>query len=307
MIEVRLFGTARVETLHRQLTCRDFGGVKHRHILQLLALHRVLSKTRLAELLWEGDPPTGYVTTLESYVSVLRRRLDPSAPTRNSVVVTRTGGYALDPSRVDVDLWEFDDLLARADALPAAAALPLLDRALALANQPLLADDVFLTWAAEARQRHSTRVVAAATMAAEHALSLGDTRLAIDLAARATDLDPLAESAWRLRISALHTAGDRTGALRCFHSCRQTLADELGIEPAPATQELFVRILRAADDGPGDLTQLIAAVLAAARELAVADIHSEVPENPVVQLLARTERLARHVGSRQPAALGAPA
>jgi DNA-binding SARP family transcriptional activator len=306
MIDVRLFGTAQVETLYRQLDCRDFGGVKHRHILQLLALHRVLRKAELAELLWEGDPPSGYVTTLESYVSVLRRRIDPSVSARDSVVQTRPGGYALDTSRVRVDLWEFDELLDRADGLPAAAALPLLERALALANRPLLADEACVTWAADARERHSSRVVVAATAAAEHALAIGDTRRADDLAARATDLDPLAENAWRLRISALHAAGDRTGALRCFHSCRQTLSEELGIEPAPATQELFVRILQADEDGAGDLTQLVAAVLAAARELAVADERAEVP-SPVIQLLARTERLARRVGSGQPAALGATA
>jgi DNA-binding SARP family transcriptional activator len=307
MIDVRLFGAAQVETLYRQLDCRDFGGVKHRHILQLLALHGVLRKAELAELLWEGDPPSGYVTTLESYVSVLRRRIDPTASARDSVVQTRTGGYALDASRVRVDLWEFDGLLDRADGLPAAAALPLLEQALALASRPLLADEACATWAADARERHGSRMVVAATAAAEYALALGDTRRADDLAARATDLDPLAENAWRLRMSALHAAGDRTGALRCFHSCRQTLSEDLGIEPAPATQELFVRILQADEDGAGDLTQLVAAVLAAARELAVADERAEVPDSPVIQLLARTERLARRAGSGQPAALGATA
>jgi DNA-binding SARP family transcriptional activator len=307
MIDVRLFGAAQVQTLYRQLDCRDFGGVKHRHILQLLALNRVLRKAELAELLWEGDPPTGYVTTLESYVSVLRRRLDPSALTRDSVLQTRTGGYALDASRVTVDVWEFDGLLDRADGLPAVDALPLLEQALALASQPLLADEACVTWAADARQRHSSRVVSAATAAAGHALALGDNHRADDLAARATDLDPLAENAWRTRMSALHAAGDRTGALRCFHSCRQTLADELGIEPAPVTQALFVRILQADEDGAGDLTQLVAAVLAAARELAVVDNRAEVPDSPVIQLLARTEHLARRAGWSQPAALGVTA
>jgi DNA-binding SARP family transcriptional activator len=307
MIDVRLFGAVRVETLYRQLAWGDFGGVKQRHILQLLAVHRFLSKAELAELLWEGDPPAGYVTTLESYVSVLRRRLDPDASARNSVVLTRTGGYALDSNRVSVDLWDFDGLLARADALPAAAALSLLEQALALAHQPLLVDEACVTWAADARQRQSTRMVAAATRAAGHALTLGDTRRADDLAARATVLDPLAEDAWRLRISALHAAGDRAGALRCFHSCRQILRDELGIEPGPTTQELFVRVLRTGDDAHGDLTQLVAAVLAAARELAVVDNRADLPDNPVIQLLARTERLARRVGSTEPAALGVTA
>jgi DNA-binding SARP family transcriptional activator len=294
MFELKLYGALQVRTPQRVLGFGDFGGVKQRHILQLLVLYRTLSKTDLAELLWEGNPPAEHVATLESYVSSLRRRLDPSSPARRSVVMTRTGGYALDDSRVSADVWRFDALLGTAATLPAAAALPHLEQALALAGAPLLAQETSLEWMQDAHDRHRVRYVAGATRAAEHALVLGDARRAQELAGLATDLDPLAEAAWRVRMAALDAAGDRAGALRCYQSCRRALSDELGIEPAAATHERFVKILQSDSDGVGHLDQLAHTILAAARELAVAG-DSESSTSTVVQLLTRAQRLARGV------------
>src|SRR4051812_25952510 len=124
MFDVRLFGATEVRTPHATMSSRDFGGVKQRHILQLLALNGALSKAELAEHLWEGNPPAEYVATLESYVSLLRRRIDPDSPARRSVVATRTGGYMLDTERVRTDVGRFDQLLAPAAGGPARGALP---------------------------------------------------------------------------------------------------------------------------------------------------------------------------------------
>src|SRR3982750_3998690 len=56
MFDVRLFGTTEVRTPRATMSSRDFGGVKQRHILQLLALNGAMSKAELAELLWGGTP-----------------------------------------------------------------------------------------------------------------------------------------------------------------------------------------------------------------------------------------------------------
>jgi DNA-binding SARP family transcriptional activator len=293
-LKIRLFGATEVWVSGVRLGARDLGGVKQRHILQLLTLHKGLSKSELAELLWEGTPPPEYVATLESYVSGLRRRLDPASPARRSVVLTRTGGYLLDDSRVSADVWRFAELMSAAAGASATHALALLDEALRLAGDPLLASEPLLIWAVDAREQHRTQLIDAATRAGQHALRLGDLRRADELAGRATDLDPLAEAAWRVRISALHSNGDRSGALRCYQTCRRALSDELGIEPATATQQLFLQLLRA-DELPtsGELRHVVAAVLAAARSLAATQAPGDGSAGPVLQLLDRAERLAR--------------
>ena len=44
----------------------------------------------------------------------------------------------------------------------------------------------------------------------------------------------------------LHAANhDRSSALRAYHQCMRVLRREMGVEPGPATQELFNRILKA--------------------------------------------------------------
>lgn len=237
MIEIRLFGIGRVQTADGVLDRNDLGEVNHWRVLQLLAVHRTLGVSALAEMLWDGDVPAGHAAMLAGYVAALNERLGP-------VVLIHTAGYGLDESRVTVDLWTFDELLSLAQGRSAGGALPLLERALGLSGRLPFPAETGLRWAAAVRGRYRARVVATATDAARYALATGAVRRALDHAAFATDLDPAAEDAWRIRITAQHATGDRAGALQSFQACRQILADERGTDPTPATSTLFGNLLR---------------------------------------------------------------
>ena len=68
---------------------------------------------------------------------------------------------------------------------------------------------------------------------------------AIPCAERLVALDSLYESHHQLLIR-LHAANhDRSSALRAYHQCMRVLRREMGVEPGPATLELFERILKA--------------------------------------------------------------
>ena len=68
---------------------------------------------------------------------------------------------------------------------------------------------------------------------------------AIPCAERLVALDSLCESHHQLLIR-LHAANhDRASALRAYHQCMRVLRREMGVEPGPATLELFERILKA--------------------------------------------------------------
>jgi DNA-binding SARP family transcriptional activator len=266
MFEIQLFGTMAVRSQHGRLSSRDFNGVKPRQILALLALRGSLQKGELADLLWEGNPPPNHVATLESYVSVLRRRLDPTSVARRSILVTRNGGYALDPDRVCTDVHRFDQLLAVAAGASAERALPPLRQAIRLAAEPLLVEEPHLSWAVDARERYRARLVNAAVRAAEHALAVGDAPAAQDLASRATALEPLAERAWKVRMLAYRATGDRATALRSYDDCRRLLDDQLGVVPSAEVRQLFLDLLK--DDDPAtSIDWAVGAVLAAATDL----------------------------------------
>ena len=244
MNKICLLGPTVAVVGDRRIAGRGFGGVKPRQLLELLALTpgRPVSKGQLAELLWDGAPPRSWVATLEAYVSGLRRALDPEAPVRRSLVVTTSGGYCLD-DRAQVDLTTFADEVRRCSSLPAEAALAPLGAALDGARGVALEDEPYTPWAIEARQVHERLVLQASLQAGQHALECAQPAVAADHARRATGMDPLDERGWRLRMQAAWADGDRRAALHAYVQCRDLLQDELGVSPAPSTQQLHQRLL----------------------------------------------------------------
>ena len=70
-----------------------------------------------------------------------------------------------------------------------------------------------------------------------------DLLSAIQYAERLIQHDPLYEDAYR-RLMRLHALnGNRAAALHTFHRCNSTLLRELGVEPSPATKEVFLDLI----------------------------------------------------------------
>src|SRR5919107_1647906 len=106
-IQVKLFGNTTVVLPDRSVVT-DLGGIKPRQVLELLAIApgTPVSKDRLVEHLWGDNPPRTHTATLESYISLLRRRMGCSRG-RQSALSTTSNGYLLDPSQVEVDVGGF--------------------------------------------------------------------------------------------------------------------------------------------------------------------------------------------------------
>ena len=72
---------------------------------------------------------------------------------------------------------------------------------------------------------------------------------ALGYAQRLVRADPLHEAVYR-QLMQLHLAlGDRASALRVYHTCATILRHELGVDPGPATQAVYQRVLTI-DSGP---------------------------------------------------------
>jgi DNA-binding SARP family transcriptional activator len=246
MIDLRMFGPVQVRDGDRIVDSADFRGVKPRQVLHLLSLNHghPVSKHGLAELLWDGRPPSSWDSTLEGYVSLLRQALQPGHGARGSVVLTRNGGYQLDPTRVNIDVARFDTLTALAGTQPATRALPMLEQALTLVRGDLLAHERPTPWATEARSRYHKRLRRAGVQAARLALTANDPDATVAYAQRACEAEPLAEDAWQLLIEGHWRARRRTDALRCITELRNHLDTELGISPSRAIERLQLDILR---------------------------------------------------------------
>jgi DNA-binding NarL/FixJ family response regulator/DNA-binding SARP family transcriptional activator len=223
----------------------ELGGPKPRQILEilLLSLGTPVSKHRLIDVLWAGRPPAEALSSLESYVSVLRRHLQPGQG-KAGPLRTVTGGYMVDPALVDLDVSRFNNLLSQASRCKPTEALKLLREALGMASAPLLGDELQASWAEEERSNHELRVRQTRTLAAELALSLHEPDRAVAWAREALSGDHLSERAWSCLVLGLEESGQPVEALRAFEQCRRTLDREMGCSPGDSLRAAHARLLR---------------------------------------------------------------
>src|SRR5438093_7125846 len=90
------------------------GGSKQRALLALLLLNanRVVSRERLIDDLWGDDPPETAVTSVQVYISRLRKLLPADA------LVTRPPGYLFSVDTKAIDIHRFEHLFGEGrDAL----------------------------------------------------------------------------------------------------------------------------------------------------------------------------------------------
>src|SRR3712207_6392843 len=155
-LTVRILGPLHVQRGTTVLGSTQLGGPKPRQILEILLLRvgAPVSKERLGELFREGSAPAEAMSTLESYVSVLRRHLQPGCG-KAGPLKTTNGGYLIDPTLVDLDSQRFHPLLRRPPQADAAQALPLPAPALEMAPAPPLGGELRAARAAGGGRRHA--------------------------------------------------------------------------------------------------------------------------------------------------------
>lgn len=261
-LSVRVLGSLEVRRGEHVLTAKELGGPRQRQVLEILLLSpgAPVSKHRLLELLWGDSAPAGAMGTLESYVSVLRRHLQPGQATTGPLKTTN-GGYLMDASLVEADLHRFDRLLESARCAPAYEAYRLLGQALDIASAPLLENELGCEWAQSQRDVHATRVREARLLAAETALQLGQAPEALAHARAVLGQDPLEERAWTVLVLGLEATDRAVEGLQAYDRCRRLLARELGCAPGPALRSAHRRLLQATAGHEDDLAQAVSALL----------------------------------------------
>ncbi|NJC22740.1 DNA-binding SARP family transcriptional activator [Arthrobacter pigmenti] len=261
-LTINLIGALQIRRGDTVLDARALGGPKPRQILEILLLNlgTPVSKDRLIELLWGGRPPAEALPTLESYVSVLRRNLQPGSG-KAGPLRTTTGGYVMDRTLVDLDLNRFEQLIRQAQHSSGSDALNKLRTALSLATAPLLGDELLPAWAEDERELHATRVLDATILAAETAAGIGKAEESIELAQRALKSDPLNERAWLCLILGLEQAGRHAEGLQSYERCRRAMDRELGCAPGPGLKAAYARLLQTTADGEGELSDVLSALL----------------------------------------------
>ena len=223
----------------------DLKGRRHRAVLArlIVARGRVVPASVLVDDLW-ADPPDGALSAVRTFVAALRRAIEPDRAPRQParLLVTSGPGYALKTDNVDA--WRFETS-ARA-SLPPEQLLPELLAGLALWRGPAYAEFVDEPWASAERARLTELRLHVVERVAETRLELGRAAEAVpDLDAHVTE-HPWREDAWRLLALALYRSERQGDALAVLRRARETLVDQLGVDPGPALSRLEGDILNQA-------------------------------------------------------------
>jgi DNA-binding SARP family transcriptional activator len=216
------------------------GGQKQRAVLALLLLdaNRVVSVDRLIDALWGAQPPKTATTSLQNFVSQLRKVLG------SDVLETQMPGYRLHVSPGELDLDRFRRLCETARTSELEERRTALREALALWRGPPLADFQFEAFAQGEIGRLEELRLAAVEDRIEADLEAGlDAELVGELESL-VDAHPLRERLRAHLMLALYRSGRQAEALQVYQGARRSLVDELGIDPSPALQELHGAILR---------------------------------------------------------------
>jgi DNA-binding SARP family transcriptional activator len=216
------------------------GGQKQRAVLAILLLEpgRVVSTDRLIDALWGEQPPRTATTSLQNFISQLRKLLGPD------VLETKAPGYRVRIRPGELDLDRFRVLVESAGKAEPEERAAKLRQALALWRGAPLADFAFEAWA----QPHITHLeeVRLATLedrveadleAGRHADLVGELEVLVEQ-------HPVRERLRGQYMLALYRSGRQAEALAAYQECRRILVDELGIEPSRELQRLHGSILR---------------------------------------------------------------
>jgi DNA-binding SARP family transcriptional activator/Flp pilus assembly protein TadD len=240
-LELRLLGSLEVVRGERPVT---LGGAKPRALLAALALEAgtPVSHDLLVETLWPGTPPETAPHAVQVYVSQLRKAL-------GSGLISRRGlGYVLelDPEQVDARRFarlagEGRELMGGGDP---AAASTVLREALGLWRGPALADFLYEPFAQTEIARLEELRLDAVEARIDADLALGRRAELVSELEALVQAHPLREHPRAQLMLALYRTGRQADALAAYRSARETLVEELGIDPGHELRELESAILR---------------------------------------------------------------
>lgn len=241
-MEFRILGPLEVVDRGRPL---KLGGSRQRALLAVLLTraNEVVSTDRLIHELWEEQPPASATNALQYHISQLRKTLAPGR-----AIVTQEPGYVIRVAADELDLLHFERLVEQAQQSSPELAAQRLREALGLWRGPALADLAYERFAQAEILRLEELRLSVLERRIEADLALGHhLEVVVELEALVHE-HPLREGFRGQLMLALYRSGRQAEALEMYQKTRQLLVDELGIEPAPALQELEKAILRQAPE-----------------------------------------------------------
>ena len=245
MLHVELLGGLRLTYKNCLLT--ELSGKRAEMLLAYLVLNRdsPQPRQRLAYLFWSDSKEAQARTNLRRELHTLRRLLPDAAR------LIKMGKHAVQwrpELPVTLDIAQFEAAIAEAEGQSkGTVARAALERAVKLYRGDVLADRHNL-WILPERERLRQRFIQALEQLSILRERERNYPAAIDCVQRLLRADSLHEPAYQRLMHLYNLRGDRAAALKIYHQCLTVLREEMGIDPSPATQALYQRLLQTDSD-----------------------------------------------------------
>ncbi len=229
---------------------------RSRALLIYLALEADKPQRRelLAALLWPDQPDVEVRHRLRQALTILRRDIDEPHAQPPRLLITRETIQLNQASCIEADVWMFERLLEPIATEHVNQTIDRLEQAVALYRGELLEQfrlpdsSEYEWWVHQMRERLHQQILRALRTLVdlyEQTNAFGHIQR---IAQRWLALDPWNEAAHRCLMRALAGSGQRPAALIQYETCRQTLAENLGLAPDQATTALYQRIRAASHE-----------------------------------------------------------
>ncbi|MEZ5093230.1 BTAD domain-containing putative transcriptional regulator [Nocardioides sp.] len=244
-MEIRLLGPLEVAVGDRIV---PLGSPRQRAVFAMLALAapEVVSTDRFVDGLWGEDPPANPTAALQVFVHGLRKALKAEA--LDGLVTREHTGYRLSVPADSTDIGRasaLHDAARRArDAGDLGSAAAALSEARSLWRGPALADVRATPFAEPEAVRLDELRLLVEEDYVDAQLALGQHTSLVDPLSSAVNEHPMRERFWGQLMTALYRSDRQADALATYARARERLADELGIDPGQALQQLELAILR---------------------------------------------------------------
>ena len=246
-LRVKLLGTFELWLGDELVDRKAWSRKKALQLFQYLLTYRnkLIDREQITDMLWPELSPDDARRDFKVAYSALGRTIEPdrlrNAP---SAFIIRDGSlYGIRPGAdIDIDVDRYNKFIHQGDELfeeHVEDALPVYKQALALYRGDYLLECLYEEWCVEERERLQTKFLRVAdrvamTLAAQHAWEE-----VIQVCQDILAVDDCWEGAYRLMMRAYDQLGNRAQVIRTYQKCIGKLQSELGVEPAPATVELF--------------------------------------------------------------------
>lgn len=247
-----MFGALGALQVHRDGAQLRLPSARQRALLAALLIggRAPVSADALIEAVWGTSLPASPRSALHTLLSRLRRTLGANA------IIADTTGYCLRWDSDAFDVARFEMLRTRSKDSGPREAADLLAQALALWRGRAYAEVADREFAAGEAARLEELRRTCVEDRAQRLLELDDGGAAVVGLEPLLREEPLRERALALLMKALYRSGRHTEALDRYRTYRQSLADELGLDPSPALGDLEQRILAHDLPAPGAAIQV---------------------------------------------------